>query len=70
MTEPEPQPAADPWADPDYSPDLAPALPMATIHSIVDCAYQLPPGTAAERWAALMEPRREADPGPEPELEP
>jgi hypothetical protein len=53
-------------------------LPAGVIHAIVDAAYQLPPGTAAERWAALTEPEAELDdPDPwaaeydiEPEAEP
>ena len=34
-------------------------LPAGVIHAIVDCAYHLPPGTSAERWAALMDPEPE-----------
>ena len=38
-------------------------LPAGVISAIVDFAYKLPPGTSAERWAALTGPR------PEPEAD-
>jgi hypothetical protein len=44
-------------------------LPAGVIHAIVDCAYQLSPGTSAERWAELMEPEPEPDPDAEAEAE-
>jgi hypothetical protein len=60
---PEPQADPDPCVVFDPRPVPAPPWPMETIHAIVDCAYQLPPGTAAARWAALTEPRTEPDLG-------
>ena len=42
-------------------------LPAGVIHAVVAAAYQLPPGTSAARWAALMDP--EPEPGPEAEAE-
>ena len=38
-------------------------LPAGVLNAMADFALQLPPGTSAERWAALT------DPGPEAEAE-